>query len=145
MQNDNRCPGTDNHDYPRFYSELYNCDIGFPQPLLLSEVHYQFVEGKQNTISSTSYNYKKVVKDDFPVGVRVSKDDVEVVYFSNQAGDTYVPYPSRAEFVNSFHYHDVYAIPTFYRASPPSITKSVSKSPSHISMTTTIEVSSLRL
>lgn len=114
MQNDNRCPGTDNYDYPRFYSELYNCDTGFPQPLLLSEVHYQFVEGKQSTISSTSYNYKKVVKDDFPVGVRVSKDDVEVVYFSNQAGDTYVPYPSRAEFVNSFHYHDVYAIPTFY-------------------------------
>ncbi len=114
MQNNNRCPGIDNYDYPRFYSELYNCDTGFPQPLLLSEERYQFVEGQQSLVSSTSYDYGKVVKDDFPVGVRVSKDDVEVVYFSSQGGDSYVPYSSRSEFVNSFHYHDVYAIPTFY-------------------------------
>ncbi len=113
-RNGNRCSGIDNYDYPRFYSELYNCDTGFPQPLLLSEDRYQFVEGKQCMISSTSYGYEKVAMDDFPVGVRVAKDDVEVVYFSSQGGDSYAPYPSRTDFVNSFHYHDVYAMPTFY-------------------------------
>jgi len=113
-KSNSRCSGLDNQDYPRFYSELYNCDTGFPQPLLIDENHYQYVDGKASLISNSNYSYKEVQKDDFPIGVRVYKDDVEVVYFSSQGSDSYVPYPSRTEFVNSFHYHDVYAIPTFY-------------------------------
>ena len=96
----------ENGEYPRFYSGLYNCDEGPVSPLLVSEK-----TDIAGTKTSVTYAYKEVYMNKIRTGVRVSKEDVEVVIC--QGAKDYLPYADRDSYNMSYKYYNTYAFPSF--------------------------------
>lgn len=103
--------GADGYDYPRFYSDLYNCDQGVVTPLLSHQKEYAYRNNTFVLERETDYAYEEREIDPFCIGVRLSMPDVHVVYNPEQCID-YAPYLSLSEFYNAIKYHDVMAFPS---------------------------------
>ncbi len=114
--NDDLLPSDDDQDTysPLYFDKRYCHDVGMVSPVLISQDDYTYKNGEFVRQHGIMNSYEYVEKGKVAIGVSLKNNDILTCYSETTNGD-YYPYPSREQFIESFHPYNVYAFPGYYR------------------------------